>query len=148
MYVMRRLILGGSIGALLAVALSVLVNRSPNGPEGGVSTTDLGGTFQILLSGVVIGSVYALLFQHSRVNHSVRIARGTVLGMIVWVILSLNLLPVSMGVGPLWEASAVTSTLPQFIANLFLGAFSGLLYGLVHVVRNTSTVQKPGLSSR
>jgi NADH dehydrogenase len=78
--------------------------------------------------GAVVGIGFAWLFRPAPLNYAESLMSGLAFGLLWWVILSLNLIPIVMGEGPQWEVEAAASAFPALITWLFEGAIIGLAY--------------------
>jgi NADH dehydrogenase len=133
MYTIRRALLGMAIGLTIAGAMIAAIGIIAGISGEGVTPMGLGGSAGLLAAGVLTGGSYAWLFRPRPGRHMVHLLNGLVLGLIVWVILSVNVLPGLMGQSPMWEIGTVRGFFPALVAYLFQGAFIGLIYSLVYL---------------
>ncbi|MBW7885694.1 MAG: NAD(P)/FAD-dependent oxidoreductase [Caldilineaceae bacterium] len=126
----RRFILGGATGLIMA-ALAVAVLRLA-AAGGGITVADVGGVFQIVVTGALLG-LSGAAFLPREAPPAEQIIYGCVLGIVAWVVLALNIYPVLMGRGPMWQAAAVMPYFPHLVAYTLLGGTTGLLYGVLFV---------------
>jgi NADH dehydrogenase len=131
-YFQRRLLLGLIIGLVTAGFLLAVVHIAFASSGNGVSVADLGGSAGILVAGVLIGGSYAWLFRSIPGSGMEHLMSGLTLGIIAWVVLALNVYPVLMGHGPMWQAATVADAFPQLMAYLLLASLIALEYGLVY----------------
>jgi NADH dehydrogenase len=122
-----------AIGLLIALALVAFIAGLPAMSNNGVTLHSLGGGAGLLAAGVITGGGYALLFRPRQGNHIEHLLDGLIVGLITWVILSVNLLPAFMGMSPMWQVASIRHFYPALIAYLFQGSFIGLLYSLVYL---------------
>ena len=130
MRTLRCLVLGASTGLAVAGLLIAAVQVASTTPGDAVTVGELGGMASLLATGMLLGLFYALLFQPVSGGHAESLMSGMALGVIVWVVLSLNLYPALMARTPIWGAAAASALFPGLIAALIQGALVGLLYGL------------------
>ena len=133
MHTIRRVLLGVTIGLVTAGVLVAAVSGIPGLSGNGVTILDLGGVAGLLAAGALTGGSYAWLFRPVRGGHAEHLLNGLVVGLIVWVILSINVLPATMGQSPMWEVRSVRHFFSALIAYLFQGGFIGLAYGLIYL---------------
>jgi NADH dehydrogenase len=133
MHIVRRVLLGVTIGLATAGLLAAAVAAIPGLSGSGVTIAELGEGVGLLAAGALTGGGYAWLFRPARGGHAEHLLNGLVVGLIVWVILSINVLPATMGRGPMWEASTVRHYFPALIAYLLQGGVIGLVCGLIYL---------------
>jgi NADH dehydrogenase len=122
------MIIGLVIAGLLLVVVNVVFATSGNG----VSVADLGGSGAILVAGALIGGSYAWLFRSRAGSPMEHLMRGLTLGIFAWVVLALNVYPMLVGRGPMWQVATVAGTFPQLMAYLLQASLIGLAYGLAY----------------
>jgi NADH dehydrogenase len=133
MHIVRRVLLGITIGLVTAGLLVAAVAAIPGLSGNGVTVAELGGSLGLLAAGALTGGGFAWLFRPARGGHAEHLLDGLVVGLVAWVILSINVLPATMGQGPMWEVSTVRHYFPALIAYLFQGGVIGLVYGLIYL---------------
>ena len=69
-------------------------------------------------------------------SHAESLMSGLAYGLLWWILLSLNLLPIFSGEGPQWQVSAVVDAFPTLLGYLFQGAMVGLGYHFLSSVIN------------
>lgn len=127
---MKRLLVGGVTGIVMAALLIGVIQGAAAG-DNGSRVTALGGVLALLITGALLGLLYAGFFEPGS-THSTHLLHGLLLGIGAWVVLALNLYPVLMGMGPKWQAAAVMAYIPHLMAYLFLGGLTGLCYSLAY----------------
>lgn len=130
--VLWRLLLGTSIGLIVAGLLLTVVALARTTSDDGVTVAELGGISGLLAVGALLGLAYAWLFQPVPGGHAENLMTGIALGVITWVVLAMNVFPTLTGNGPMWEAGAAAALFPQLIAYLMQGALVGVVYGLAY----------------
>lgn len=127
---MRRLLISIFSGLITSSLLLVII-LSAASSSNGVTISDLGGTFRLLITGVLISVSFALLLRFPKGGAAEYLLSGMTIGVLAWVILALNLYPILIGDSPKWQSDTVVTTFPQLVIYLLLGGFSGLLYSLI-----------------
>jgi NADH dehydrogenase len=130
---MRRILLGMAVGLIIAGLMVSVITGVPGVLSPSITVMDLGGTSGLLAAGMLTGSVYAWLFRPTPGDHAEHLLTGLVMGLITWVVLSVNVLPALMGESPMWEVRSVRHFFPALVAYLFQGSFIGLIYGLIYI---------------
>ena len=129
MFALRRAILGGIVGFIVAIPTVLLLIVGSNDD---VSLATVGGPVWLFLAAVLIGAVYAVLFVPRKRNPAENVATGMVLAIILWFIWALSLQPVLFSDGQLWQASRALLAVPKLLLYLVLGFGIGLIYGTVY----------------
>jgi NADH:ubiquinone reductase (H+-translocating) len=132
MHTVRRILLGMVIGLIVAGSMLAAVGTLPGVSGNGIIVMDLGGSAGLLAAGILTGGGYAWLFRPKPGDQAAHLMNGLVVGLVTWVVLSVNALPALMGESPMWEVRSVRHFLPALVAYLFQGGFIGLIYGLVY----------------
>jgi NADH dehydrogenase len=133
MHTIRRILLGMTVGLIIAGAMATVIGGLPNVFGESITVMALGGTLGLLTAGILTGGVYAWLFRPAPGEHVEHLLNGLILGLITWVVLSVNALPALMGESPMWEVRSVSHFFPALIAYLFQGSFIGLIYGVIYL---------------
>jgi NADH dehydrogenase len=120
-------LLGAATGAALLAAAG---GFAPGGPPVTAAAPGLAFAAQ-LLSGAVLGAVYVGLFRPDALGVAEGLLSAVALAVGWWVVLPVTLLPVALGQGPKWEASAVSAALPVLFAYVCQGAVTGLSWPLL-----------------
>ena len=146
MHARRRLALGMIIGSVIGGLLLALVKIGVAMSGNGVTVAELGGAVSLLVTGALLGISCAQLFRPVSGAQVENLMSGMVLGIAAWVVLALNLYPVLMGSGPMWDVAAAAALFPQLIAYLLQGALISLVYGLVYErLAERLELTKPGM---
>jgi len=81
--------------------------------------------------GLLIGMSYGLLFRRQSFDLSSALGWGLAYGFLWWVLGTLTLMPVFLGLAPQWDAAAVAGAFPALIGHLGYGACLGLIFYLL-----------------
>lgn len=129
----------GNAGLLAALNGSTAIARL-----GGASRSVSGLVIHLILS-ALMGIAYAWLFRPAPGHYAETLMSGVAYGLLGWVLLSLNLIPVLTGQGPQWQTEAVASALPALVGYLFQGAIISLGYHRLsgEAVRRLGPVGEP-----
>lgn len=133
MHSIRRILLGMTIGLVISGLMVAVIIGMPGKIGNSITIMDLGGTSGLLAAGILTGGVYAWLFRPAPGDHVEHLLIGLVVGLITWVVLSVNVLPAFMGQSPMWEVHSVRHFFPALVAYLFQGSIIGLSYGLIYL---------------
>ncbi|MFZ0548721.1 MAG: NAD(P)/FAD-dependent oxidoreductase [Candidatus Promineifilaceae bacterium] len=128
----HRLSLGLLIGLIVAGLELILVRASSGMRTDVVTLNDLGGAVRLLAAGGLLGAAFSLLFRPLPNGQADNIMSGFVLGIIAWVILAVNIFPLSQANTPMWDVQFTGSIFPKLVAYVVQGMLVGLLYGLVY----------------
>lgn len=118
----------GLLASLLIIGLLIL---SENGNSNATTMDELGGFTRLLVIGAVMGLAYSMLYLPRAKDYPVDMMNGIVLGIITWIIFTINVFPITQGAAPMWDIQFSRAIFPQLIAFLFQGATIGLVYGLL-----------------
>lgn len=101
---------------------------------GGVEEPATGLVIHLILS-ALMGITYTWLFNPPPVSYAEGLMSGLAYGLLWWMVLSLNLIPIAMGEGPQWDVEAAGYAFSSLIGYLFQGALVGLGYPILsHIV--------------
>ena len=127
MHIIRCLIIGIIVGITIAILLIIIVSSDPT-----ISIAVVGGVGGILISGALVGGVFAMLFQQTPGGYVENLMSGLVLGVIAWVVLPLIIYPLISGTLPLLTADSAVGAFSQLIAYLLQGSVIALLYSFTY----------------
>lgn len=125
------IIAGLSAGLVNAGLLAALTGPRAMGVLSGAEEPATGLVIHLILS-ALSGITYAWLFNPIPDSDAEGLASGLAYGLLWWMILSLNLIPIVLGEGPQWEVEAVASAFPALVGYLFQGAIVGLGYPILY----------------
>lgn len=121
----------GLLGGLAhAGLLAALTSSLAVAGLGGAEEPATGLVIHLTLS-ALMGITYAWLFKPSPVGHAESLMSGLAYGLLWWIVLSLNLIPITMGEGPQWHVEAAAYAFPALVGYLFQGAIVGLGYPIL-----------------
>lgn len=127
----RQVWLGITAGLLGGLAhAGLLIALIGAGAVSDLSGTDLPGTglaVHLTLS-ALMGVVYTWLFNPAPESHPESLMSGLVFGLVWWMILALNLIPILIGKGPQWQVKDVAPLFPGLVGYLLQGSAIGLGY--------------------
>ena len=135
----RRIAVGITAGLLAGLShvglLAALNGSAAVAGLGGSDHLAVGLAIHLLLSAFV-GTTYAWLFNPPRPgmgagSHAESLMSGLGYGLLLWILLSLSLIPILNGEGPRWQVEAVASAFAALLGYLFQGAIVGLGYPLL-----------------
>ena len=142
----QQIAVGVTAGVLAGLAhaglLAALNGSSAVASLGGTNHLATGLVIHVLLSALV-GVTYAWLFKFRGAEnpdrrsgpalevHAESLMSGLGYGLLWWMLLSLNLIPLLRGEGPQWQVEAVASAFPALLGYLFQGAIVGLGYHIL-----------------
>lgn len=129
-------ILAGLGGGLAHASVTVALDGSRAVIELGGSTIPIVSLFVHLAISAMMGIAFGWLFARSLETYSESLMNGLILGLLSWLFLALNLVPILLGRGPQWQAEAADGTFPRLMGYLFQGAILGLGY---HAISNIAT---------
>ena len=126
----NRIFLGAVAGILSAGLVSLFLQNSITANT--TPVIDLvGGTQLILISGLLTGLAYALIFQSIKDGLYSDMLKGVLLGFFMWVVFALNIFPLIMINAPMWAADSVRNIFPSMLAHLLVGGLTGFLYSVL-----------------
>lgn len=76
------------------------------------------------------GICYAWLFLRGAGNRPESVMSGIACGLLWWILLSLNLVPILLGEGPHWQAGTAATALPDLVGYVLYGTLLGFGYEL------------------
>ncbi|MEU4313976.1 hypothetical protein [Nocardia sp. NPDC024068] len=112
-----------AVAALAGVACGVLLSL--------VLRPMQGGGYSLVIAGSFLGAGYGLLFGARREGTGPALIRGTVYGLLWWVVAGLTLPSLPAGDGLDWTARAARDAVPALPGYLLIGAGTAAVYGLV-----------------
>jgi NADH dehydrogenase len=122
-HLLTGLILGLASGPIHAAVIVSL--------EGPDALSGTGGLpLHLVLSGLM-GMIFGILFGESSSRTPESLMNGLTFGLFWWILVSLNLIPILMGIGPQWQVALVAKTLPILMGFLLQGSIIGLFYPLL-----------------
>ncbi len=127
----RRLIAGLTTGILISLLVIGFVILSNIQNPSSFSIDEMGGIIRFILAGAIMGLVYSMLYLPRSGGYPVDIMNGIVLGIITWVILTINVFSITQGQASIWDIQTNRELFPNLIAYLLQGAVVGLVYGIV-----------------
>ncbi|MFQ5694097.1 MAG: hypothetical protein ACE5IM_13785 [Nitrospinota bacterium] len=93
----------------------------------GGSSASLGFGLHLVIS-AAIGASFAVLFSAKVEGPATGILWGTVYGFVWWFLGPLTLMPLGLGMGLQWTASAVAGTIPSLLWHVAFGGIAGIAY--------------------
>jgi hypothetical protein len=124
---------GGAAGLLAGTSYFLLAAAFDVFPAvfrlGGANGQLLGAAWHLALS-AAIGIAYAWLFHPGAESRLESMMNGAAYGLLWWIALSLNFVPILLGEGPHWQAADAARALPDLIGYIFNGVLLGLGYQL------------------
>ncbi|NDJ62378.1 MAG: NAD(P)/FAD-dependent oxidoreductase [Chloroflexi bacterium] len=141
-YRIRQIIIGSIIGILTAllsgVAATILIGQSAINMLGGSDDLLIAWLIHLVL-GAGIGATYAYVFPtRSDDGYAQSTMSGLVYGVLMWVLLVLNLIPLVMGRGPQWRVEEAVALFPALVTYMLQGVLLGIGCRLVFSVTNLS----------
>ena len=93
----------------------------------GGSSAGFGFGVHVLIS-AVIGAGFVALFHKQVEGPATGVLWGMVYGFVWWFLGPLTLMPIGLGMGVQWTASAIASTIPSLLWHGVFGGIVGLAY--------------------
>lgn len=84
-----------------------------------------------LMLSALMGIAYAWLFKPVPESYAESVMTGLVYGLLWWMFLSLNLIPIAAGQGPQWQVEDAASAFSTLVGYLFQGSLVGLGYSIL-----------------
>lgn len=125
--IINRLVIG-LLSGFLASAILIVLLQTRAGDEAYELIATLGGIPTLIISGLVTGLAYAVSFRSLQDGLYSDLLKGLLLGILVWVLLALNVYPLILMGGSMWNADYVGDILPKLMAHLFIGALVGFIF--------------------
>jgi NADH:ubiquinone reductase (H+-translocating) len=107
----RRVVIGFAAGLIGSVAL----------------VTTLHSVFLGIAVGAVVGALYALAVHPTRFAYAESMFTAGSLGIPLWAVVSIILIPALAGNGPRWVSDGMRALFPQFVGWVLYGASLGLI---------------------
>ena len=96
----------------------------------GESSPLLGLLMHLSISGA-IGASFGLIFARLAKGVAPSLLWGTVNGFLWWFLGPLTLMPIALGMGPQWTASAIAGSVGSLIWHLVFGGVMGIAYAAI-----------------
>ncbi|HEX3784757.1 MAG TPA: hypothetical protein VHX38_34280 [Pseudonocardiaceae bacterium] len=112
---------GPTIRGAVAGALAALLTNALAGPAAGGLGTDV-------VVGVLAGVAYPLLFTPQPEGTGPALARGSVYGFVVWLVVDLTAGPLALGGRLAWSASSAGDRVSQLPGRVLLGGLIAVLF--------------------
>jgi uncharacterized membrane protein YagU involved in acid resistance len=119
---------GGIAGGLIFTVVMVQIGYLGTVARLVGSTSPGVGLAVHLVISVILGSTYGLFFRRRSGDLASGIGWGVSWGFLWWIVGALTVLPVWLGGGPQWSATAAASAFPSLIGHLGFGAALGATY--------------------
>lgn len=124
----------GLLAGLLAGLISAAVAAATGTDFAGTDQQWLAGIMHIIIS-TLAGAIYVALFDPRNITDGAEHATGgLVYGILLWLVLALNLLPVLQGAGTQWTIEEVTAAFPLLIIYLVRGIVTGVTSRVIFTV--------------
>ncbi len=94
-------------------------------------TSPLLGLLMHLSISAAIGASFGLFFARLAEGVAPSLLWGTVNGFLWWFLGPLTLMPIALGMGPQWTASAIAGSVGSLIWHLVFGGVMGLAYAAI-----------------
>ena len=123
-----RLFAGAAAGLLAGALVGALRAGQPD-PAPGIAELSADGTGLLawLVIGPALGLVLALFSSRGMGSGPAVAASGVLLGLVVWVIWSLSLLPLLVGDEPRWSAQQAAQAYGELVAATMFGGLSAVM---------------------
>jgi len=118
----------GLVGGLLFTLVMVQVGFLPQVARLIGSTSSLTGFVVHLIIAVIIGVSYGFLFRRQTYDIVSALGWGVSYGLLWWVLGSLTLMPLLLGVVPRWTAEVAANAYPALVGHLLYGAGVGVTF--------------------
>lgn len=114
-------------GAVAGLASGALVLALGGGPWGG-------SWLALWLLAGAVGAAFAALLGHTTQGHAAMASAGLLLGLLLWILGPLSLVPLLEGRGPTWSLREAGEAFPSLVGALLYGALTALgAYAIVAV---------------
>ena len=132
--IVTRAVQGGIAGILGGVVFGVWMADQGTfrliASMAGASSPLLGILLHLSIS-AAIGASFGLFFARLAEGAAPSLLWGTVNGFLWWFLGPLTLMPIAMGIGPQWTASAIAGTVGSLFWHLVFGGVMGIAYAAI-----------------